>query len=102
VVADLGLLVAVLRLLERDLGRVVLDVLDHGKHAGEPRLAGFGIDLAADVVLRPVARLRGLLDRVLHGLDDDLTVDRLLARDRFGDLQKLQPIGANAGHCHGP
>ena len=67
----------------------------------KPRLAGLRIDLAADVVFRAVARFRGLLDRVLHRLDDDLAVDRLLARDRVGDLQKLEPIGTDAGHCHG-
>ena len=86
-VADLGLGVAALRILERDLRGVVLDGLDDGQHPRQPRLAGLGVDLAADVVLRSVARLRGLLDRVLHGLDDDLAVDRLLARHRVGDLQ---------------
>src|SRR5690606_23733838 len=39
-----------------------------------------------------VARTRGLLDGVGHRLDDDLLVDRLLARDSIRDLQKLQPV----------
>src|SRR5690606_33520735 len=39
-----------------------------------------------------VAGLGRLLDRVLHRLDDDPAVDRLLARDRICDLQKLQPV----------
>ena len=95
-VADLGIGVAPLGVGERDLGGVVLDLLDHLQHAGELGLAGLGVDLAADVVLGAVARFRRLLDRVLHGLDDDLAVDRLLARHSVGDLQQLQPVCAYA------
>ena len=60
-------------------------------------LAGLRVDLGADVGLAAVARARRLLDRVLHRGDDDLPVDRLLARDRVGDLQKLEPVCAD-GH----
>ena len=101
-VADLGVGVAALGVGERDLRGVVLDRLDHLQHAGELGLAGLGVDLAADVVLAAVARLGRLLDRVLHRLDDDLAVDRLLARDRVGDLQQLQPVCADPclRHAH--
>ena len=64
----------------------------------------FGIDHAADVVLGAIAGLGRLLDGVLHGLDDDLAIDRLLARDRIGDLHQLQTVSANSslGHLRHP
>ena len=80
----------------RDLGRLVLDGVDHLQHAGELGLAGLRVDLAADVVLAAVAGFRRLLDRVLHRRDDDLAVDRLLARHGVGDLQELQPVCADS------
>ncbi len=77
------------------------DLVDHGQNTRQARLAGLGIDLAADVVLGAVSRFGSLLDRVFHGLDDDLAINRFLARDRVCDLQQLEPVGANACHaCH--
>ena len=99
-VADLRRRIAAPRLLERDLGRFHGDGLDHFEQAREPDLAGLGIDLGLDLVLAAIAGFRRLLDRVLHGGDDHLAVDRLLARDRVGDLQKLQPVGADACLSH--
>ncbi len=99
-VADLGCRIAAARLLERDLGRFQGHVLDHFEQPGEPDLAGLGVDLGLDLVLAAIAGFRRLLDRVLHGGDDHLAVDRLFARDRVGDLQKLQPVGAYACLSH--
>ena len=76
---------------------VVLDLVDHQQVAREPQLAGLGVDLGVDVGLAAVARARRLGDRVLHGGDDDAAIDRLLARDRVGDLQQFEPVGAD-GH----
>jgi hypothetical protein len=45
-----------------------------------------------------VARARRLLDRVLHGGDDNAAVDRLFAGDRIGDLQQVEPVGADGSH----
>src|SRR6185503_3949398 len=64
-------------------------------------LAGLLVDVDPDVVLGAVAGPRALLDRLLDRLDDDLAVDGLLARDRVGDLQQLEPVGGNAGETHG-
>ncbi len=76
-------------------------VVDHGQHPRRARVSPvLRVDFAADVVLGAIARFRGLLDRVFHGLDDDLAVDRLLARDRIRDLQQLEPVGADA--CDSP
>ena len=78
----------------------MVDGLDHFEQAREPDLAGLGIDLGLDLVLAAVAGLRRLLDRVLHGGDDHLAIDRLLARDRVRDLQELEPVGADACLSH--
>ena len=78
--------------------------LRRGSRPGRPPAGGATaaarrswIDLGADVGLGAVARARRLGDRVLHGGDDDAAVDRLLAGDRVGDLQQLEPVGAD-GH----
>ncbi len=97
VVADLRGRIALLGVVDRDLGRVVLDLIDDQHQAREPHLAGLRIDLGADFGLAAVARARRLLDRVLHGGDHDAAVDRLLASDRIGDLQQFEPVGAD-GH----
>ena len=99
-IADLRRRIAAPRLLERNLGRLHGDGLDHFEQAREPDLAGLGIDLGLDLVLAAVAGLRRLLDRVLHGGDDHLAIDRLLARDRVRDLQELEPVGADACLSH--
>ena len=96
-VADLGGRVLAARVVERDLDRVVLDLVDDQQQAREADLAGLRIDLGADLGLLAVARARRLLDRVLHRGEHDLPVDRFLARDRVGDLQKFEPVGAD-GH----
>ena len=79
--------------------RVVLDlvVLDDEEMAGQPQLAGLRMDLGVDVGFGAVARTRGLGDGVLHRGDHDPPVDHLLAGDRIGDLQELEPVGGN-GH----
>ena len=81
--------------LQRYLLGEVLDGLDDLHQALQLHLAGVGVDVGADVGLLAVAGARRLLDRVGHRRDDDLLVDRLLARDRIGDLQKLQPVGTD-------
>ena len=52
------------------------------------------VDLGADVVFLAVFRAAGLLDRLLHRLQDFVAVDALVARDGVGDLQEL---GAGVG-----
>ena len=94
-VAHLGLRLAARGVRERHLGRLVLDRLDHLHDPRELRLAGLGVDLAADIVLAAVAGLGRLLDRVFHRRDHDSAVDRLLARHRVGDLQQLEPVRAD-------
>ena len=97
-VADLGRGVLLLRLGERDLRRVVLDLIDDEQQPREPDFAGFRIDLGADFGLLAVARARGLLHRVLHRREHDRAVDRFFPRDRVDDLQEFKSVGAN-GHC---
>jgi hypothetical protein len=97
-VADLGGGVAPARVLEAGLVRGVLDVLDHQEMARQPQFAGLGIDLGMDVGLAAIAGAGRLGDRVLHGGDHDAAVDRLFAGHRVGDLQQLEPVGANGGH----
>ncbi len=92
VVADLRRGIADARLVDGDLRRVVLHDVDHLEQALQANLAGLLVDLGAHVGLRAVAGLRRLLDRVLHGADDDAAVDRLLARDCVGDLQEFKSV----------
>ena len=62
-------------------------------------LAGLGIDIDLDVVLGAVMGLGGALHRLFHRGQHDLLVDRLVAGDGVGDLQKFEPVGGNsAGH----
>ena len=76
-------------LAERDLGRLVLDRLDHLAQAQQPDVAGPAVDLGADVVLLAVFGAAGLLDGLLHRLQHFLAVDALVARDGVGDLQQF-------------
>ena len=103
-VADLRRGIPPACLLERNLGRLHGDLLNHFEESGEPNLSSLGIDLRPDLVLAAIAGLCRLLDRVLHGGNHHLSVDRLLACDGIGDLQQLQPIGAYAclGHVSLP
>src|SRR5215217_2228130 len=70
---------------------------DHGHVALDRGFAGLRIDRDPDVVFLAVAAARGLLDRFLDGGDHDFLLDALFAGDRVGDLEKLEPVGGNAG-----
>ena len=84
------------RVLDGDLIGRVLDLIHHQHVAREPEIAGLRFDLGMDVGLRAVTRARRLGDGVLHRGNDDIAVDRFLAGDRVGDLQQLEPIGADS------
>src|SRR5690606_17296435 len=91
-VADLGVGIALARRGQGDLAAVVLDLLNHFHKALQLHLAGVRVDVGADVGLLAVTRARRLLDRVRHRGDHDSLVDRLLTRDRIGDLQQFEPV----------
>ena len=99
--ADDGFLVVLQRVGEALLGVVVSISSASSSTTVTTRrdggLAGLRVDGDADVVLGAVAGAGGLLDRLLDRLDDDLLLDRLLAGDRVGDLQQLEPVGGDAG-----
>ena len=99
-IADLGLGVQPLRLRERDLRRLVLDRVDHLAKPQQPDLAVAAVDLGADVVFLAVFGAAGLLDRLLHRLQDFVAVDALVARDGIGDLQQFR-AGVGDGAFHG-
>ena len=100
-VADRGALLQLLRALRVDLLEMILGLLDHFEHAPQAQVAGFAVELGADVVLGAVAGAGGALDRVLHRLDDDALVDQLLARDGVGDRDQLGLVGADGSGCGG-
>ncbi len=100
-VADLRRRVLLAGFGEEDLRRFIFDQVDDEQEAREAHFAGLRIDLGADFRLLPVAGAGRLLHRIFHRCEDDLAVDRFLARDRIGDLQKLEPIGAD-GHGISP
>ena len=104
-IADLGLGVEALRRGERHLRRLVLDLVDDLAEAQQADLAAAPVDLGADVVFLAVFRAPGLLDGLLHRLEDFVLVDALVAGDRVGDLQQLGAgVGGGAFHrasvCH--
>jgi len=99
-IAHLGARLELFGLLEIDLLEVVLDLLDHFNHAPQPKVAGLGIELGADVVLRAIAVARGLLDRLFHRLNNDRLVDHLLGRHRGRDREQFGAVGGNRT-CHG-
>jgi hypothetical protein len=94
IVADLSGGIALLGVLKRNLGRVVFHLIDHQQQARQPHLAGLGIDLRTHLRLAAVARACRFLDCVFHGGNDDAAIDRFLARDRVGNLQQFEPVGA--------
>ncbi len=96
-VSDLGVGVPVARVAQRNLPGVFVDGLDDLHQPLQLHLARGGIDVGADVGLLAIARARRLLDRIRHRGDDDRLVDRLLAGDRVGDLQKFEPVCTD---CH--
>ena len=97
-VADLRGRMAPARIFEADLDRRIFDRLDHQHVARQMQFAAFRIDLGAHFGLAAVARARGLGDRVLHGAEHDLAVDRLFAGDRVRDLQQFEFVGAYGRH----
>ena len=101
-VADGGALLQLLRALQVDLLEMILGLLDHFEHPPQAQVAGFGVELGADVVLGAVAGAGGALDGVLHRLDDDALVDQLFARDGVGDGDQLGLVGADGSGWRWP
>src|ERR1700680_3100523 len=86
------------RVFETDLHRRIFDGFYHQHVARQMQLAALRIDLGAHFGLAAVARAGGLGDRVLHGAEHDLAIDSFFARDRVGDLQKFEFVGAYGRH----
>ena len=76
-VADLGLGQVLARLVDRDLGHLVLDLVDDAAGAIDADATGFGVDLDVDVLVAGDAAIRRL-DAVFDGPDQLLTGDLLL------------------------
>jgi hypothetical protein len=73
-------------LLAGDLHGAVLDLLDHLSEAAQVDLAGAAVDFRPNVVLVAVLGAPGLGNGLLHGLQDLVTFDALLAGNGLGDL----------------
>ena len=86
-VADLRGWMPLARILDGDLVGWVLDGLHHQHVSGQSQVAGLRLDFGMHVGLCAVARACRLGDGVFHRGNDDAAIDRLLARDRVGDLQ---------------
>jgi len=98
-VADAGVLLELLSALQIDLLEVIFGFLDDFEHAPQAKVAGFAVELGADVILGAVAGAGGALDGVLHRLNDDALVDQLFARDGVGDGEQLGLVGADGSGC---
>ena len=101
-VADLRGRMAPARIFEADLERRIFDCVDHQHVARQMQFAAFRIDLRAHFGLAAVARARRLGDRVLHGAEHDLAIDRLFAGDCVRDLQQFEFVGAYRRHGQSP
>ena len=84
--AEGGVLLHPLGFAQRELGRLVLDRLDHFEIAHQVDVAGLAVDARPDVVLVPVLGAASLLNRLLHRFQDFVPVDVLFAGDRIGYL----------------
>src|SRR5271154_943453 len=99
-VTNLRLRIQMLRLGERDLGRLVLDRLGHLAEAQQPDLAVNAVDLGANIVFLPVFGAARLLDRLLHCLEHLVAIDTLVTGNGVGDLEQLG-AGVDNGAFHG-
>src|SRR5690606_25937394 len=89
---DLSVRLETPRSRERQLGRLVfhgIRVVHDLAVAGQLDLARPTIDLRTNIVLMAVFRATGLLNGLLHRLQDLVPVDPLLAGDRVGNLNQL-------------
>ncbi len=86
-VADLCGRVMPSGIIERDLRRGIFHCVHHLHVARQMKLAALRIDLGVNVGFAAVPGARRLGDRILHGAEHDLAVDRLFAGHRVGDLQ---------------
>src|SRR5262249_23924136 len=73
-VTDFCLGVQPLRLCERDLSGLVLESVGYFAEPQQPDLAVFAINLGANIVFLAVFGAAGLLDRLLHCLQDFVAV----------------------------
>src|SRR5690606_4612531 len=95
-IANLGVRIALSRGGQRNLRGIVLDGLHDLHQPLQLHLACLRVDVSPDVGFLAVPGARRLLNRIRHGGDDDLLVDRLLSRDRIRDLQKFEPVGTDS------
>jgi len=89
-VADLRLGIMVLGVVQADLRRIVLDRVDHFAETQQLDLARAAVDLGADVIFQAVFRAAGLLNGLLHGLQNLVAVDTLVTGNGVGDLQQFR------------
>ena len=98
-VADLGVVLKLLRLFEVDLLEVIFHFFDHFDHTPQAQITGLRVELGADIVFRAVTVAGRFLNRLFHRLDDDRLVDHLFRSDRVGDREEFSLVGGNGtGH----
>ena len=78
--------VHVARFVERDLGRRVRHVLDHGLQREQIDLAGLGVEARLQVLAGLVVLARRGRDRFFDGGDDDIGLDAFFLGERFDRL----------------
>jgi hypothetical protein len=92
IIADLGVGVLALGDFERDFGRVVGHRIGDEAISQQLHFAVVAVDMRADIVLDAVFGAAGLLDGLLHRLENLLAVDALLAGHRVGDLEHFDAV----------
>src|ERR1700761_3268730 len=71
--------------MQRNLSVLVFGGFDDLGPAGEPDIAGLAVDRRANVLLMAILGATRFLDRLLHGFQNLVAVDRFLARDGIGN-----------------
>ena len=98
--ADLGLEAVLARDVESDLALRFLDRFHHGHVLEEIDVTRVGIEARLELARWPERGLRGLEDRCLHRLDEDLLVDALFLGDLLDNAAEID-VEARSVRCHG-
>jgi hypothetical protein len=71
----------------RNMRRLILDLLGDFTDAGKTNFTCSPINIGANVIFMPVFSARRFLDSLFHCFQNDIPIDNLFSGNRIGDLQ---------------